>query len=362
MPMIRQLIEMGDATAGWVIGTAFALGYGATILILALWPAAGRALRKSRMPLGIAIWMVAGAVTGLASSVAELLAARWALGIGQALFIPAALSWIVARSGLPRNRSGGIASFTAGSSLGRSAGLLATGLFLAAIIGVGAGQADAWRWVFVLTVPANVALLAWLLRVQRSDPTGDDVEDEGLSVPRSAQSIYLALATIPVILAQATIGWLPSLFVLDRGLSPPRAAIWLGCVTLVAGPGGQIAGGWLMRRSRRCRDAAPLVVAAAMVGALPWLLLVGWGGSIVVATIGVALLNLSVGIGGFAALFGWQDMMAARHRETGNGIFLALVTTLGVGLGPLMTGMLERWWFDAALGPDDDRARLRRGR
>ena len=36
MPAIRQQIAMSDTAAGWVIGTAFALGYGAAVLALAV--------------------------------------------------------------------------------------------------------------------------------------------------------------------------------------------------------------------------------------------------------------------------------------------------------------------------------------
>ena len=98
MPAIRHQIAMSEAVAGWVIGTAFALGYGATILLMA-------AIRPKPMrwawqsPVGLALWACASLMTGFSRSISALLPTRAIVGCGQALFAPAALSLVVADLG-----------------------------------------------------------------------------------------------------------------------------------------------------------------------------------------------------------------------------------------------------------------------
>jgi len=96
LPLMRLDLPMTDAGAGWLIGTAFAVPYGVTALALA---AMLRGRRASPWWLigGVAVWTAATLVTGAAQSTTMLMLARAGLGIGQAMFVPVAIAWLVAR-------------------------------------------------------------------------------------------------------------------------------------------------------------------------------------------------------------------------------------------------------------------------
>ena len=145
---------------------------------------------------------------------------------------------------------------------------------------------------------------------------------------------------MPVLLIQALGAWLPTLFVRDRGLLPAEAAILLGGVTLIAAPAGQLAGGWLMTRFTAWHDHVPAILLTGLIATLLPLAALVWAPSLAGAVVGVALANLTLGIASFCGLFGVQMLSPVSARVTVNGIFLALITLVGVGVGPLLTGVL----------------------
>lgn len=348
MPAIRRQVAMSDTAAGWVIGTGIALGYGATILALALLSPTRRwrspdAAWSWRLPGGIAVWTVAGLGTAFAASAPALVATRVLAGVGQALFIPAAVSWIVSESDRIDSRAIGLSRFTAAASLGRSVGLLMIGVALAAMLWAGRDSGDAWRWSFVLLALPNLMLLALVVRRRPAGLSGGAGAASPAPAPvanRHTRAAYLVLALLPVVVVQALAGWLPTLLVQARGLTTQGAATWLGVLTLIGGAGSQIVAGWLLQRQATWRRAAPLVIVGSMAAALPGVLLLGWGTGPIAATLGVLAATLAIGLATFAGLFGWQQLVPATARTAANGLFLALVTVVGVGLGPLAAGVM----------------------
>lgn len=60
-----------------------------------------------------------------------------------------------------------------------------------------------------------------------------------------------------------------------------------------------------------------------------------------VAAVGVIGAGVTIGIALFAGLYGLQALVPADRRGVVNGAFMALVTLAGLGLGPVLTGMLS---------------------
>ena len=89
---IKADIHLTDEQLGYLIGPAFALFY-ATMGLPLGW-LADRVRRTWIVTAGIALWSIATAASGLASSVWHLLAARMSVGVGEATLGPCAMSMI----------------------------------------------------------------------------------------------------------------------------------------------------------------------------------------------------------------------------------------------------------------------------
>ena len=370
---MRAEIAMSDAQAGWVIGTAFALPYGVTALALAA-ILRGRGASIWWLIAGILVWTVAGLATGAAHSLGALTLARAGLGIGQAMFVPVAIAWLVDGTG-PRDRARALAIFTSGSTIGRSAALLTIGGLLWVLGSIAHGGDDAsgtgiadWRWLYVITALPNLIMLPLLAGIQTGSArdrttgttpgtatgatpgTAPDATPDAHPADRATLALFFAVAIMPIILIQAIGGWLPSLFVRDRGLVPAQAAMLLGAITLVAAPVGQITGGWLMTRYTAWHDRIPVIIFAGLTATLLPLAGLVWAPGLASAIAGVAMANVTLGIASFCGLFGVQMLSPSASRVTVNGVFLALVTLVGVGAGPLLTGVLATPGPAAPLG------------
>jgi len=82
-PSIQESLHLSDSQVGWV-GSVFMFGYFLTSPLFG-W-LGDRYPRKGLIALGVAIWSIATAVSGLAGSYAAILAARVAVGVGEASY------------------------------------------------------------------------------------------------------------------------------------------------------------------------------------------------------------------------------------------------------------------------------------
>ena len=329
-PMAAAL-GLKDGALGLVLGTAFAVPYAAAAVPLGRLADGGRA--RLLLVGGAVLWTLASLLTGLTRAPAELAAARVLLGVGQAAFVPAALALLT--SGGAAAEAGRLALFTGASSLGRSLALLGGGAILAMLA---SASGSGWRWLFVVTAAPNLLLIGALLatRLPAAAPTA-----RAPSAAPPARLLFLAAACAPIVAGQAAIAWMPTLFVRVHGLTPAAAAMLAGGVALVAGPAGQLLGGWLARHWSAVRERPLVTVAVGLWGAVPPLVAIGWTGSLVLAGAGLFAVNLALGIASFAAIFGWQGLWPAGGRGLGNGAFMATITLVGVGAGPLLAGAMS---------------------
>lgn len=339
LPLIRQGIAMNDAQAGWLLGPAFALPYGVTALLLA---ATSRGRRASlRWLIGaVIVWTAGSVAVGAAHGITGLTLGRCLLGIGQGTFVPVAIALLIDRAG-STGRARALALFTSGSTIGRSVALLATGALLAMLAATARdGDTTDWRWLFVLTALPNVLILPFLFGVATDGARSPDDGAARDTVDWPVLASCVLLAIVPVLLFQAIAGWLPSLFVRDRALTPQDAAMIIGAVTLIAAPLSQFVGSALVTRPRSSPDRLPMLVLAGTVATLAPLAVICWAPGLVAAICGVAVMNLTLGSASFAALFAVQSHIPSAVRVSVNGLYFALVTMIGLGAGPLLTGIL----------------------
>jgi EmrB/QacA subfamily drug resistance transporter len=145
LPHIQTALGFSDSGLEWVVnGYALALGG-----LLLLGGRAGDLLGRRRMFItGLLLFSAASLAGGLATSQAELLAARVVQGAGGAIVTPTALALVFTTfpAGRPRHRALGI--YSAMSVAGGAVGLLAGGLLVTYV---------SWRWVLFVNVPIGIA-------------------------------------------------------------------------------------------------------------------------------------------------------------------------------------------------------------
>ncbi|HSZ41702.1 MAG TPA: DHA2 family efflux MFS transporter permease subunit [Trebonia sp.] len=168
IPDMRTQLHASLAGVGWVTN--------AYVIVLAvLVITAGRLGdlrgRRALFIVGVAVFTIASAASGLSQTIGELIAARAVQGLGAALLMPQTMAVIVAtfpaaRRGVAMGIWGGVAGLAtiAGPTVG---GLLVSSL--------------GWRWIFFVNIPVGVVAVVMAViflpevrsgRRQRLDPVG----------------------------------------------------------------------------------------------------------------------------------------------------------------------------------------------
>src|SRR5437588_5584958 len=135
----------GLAGLSWVLN-AYAIVY-ASLLVL-FGRLADRFARERGFLLGVAVFVLASAACGAATSVAMLVAFRVVQAAGAALLTPTSLGLVLASFPAER-RHGAVRTWTAVGGVAAALGPVIGGILVAA----------SWRWVFLVNVPIGVAAL-----------------------------------------------------------------------------------------------------------------------------------------------------------------------------------------------------------
>jgi MFS family permease len=118
---IKADLQLSDKQIGWIIGPAFGVFY-ATMGLPLGW-LADRRRRTWIVGIGIIVWSLATAASGLAKSFVGLFVTRMAVGVGEATLSPSAFS-MIGDSFQPERRGKPIAFYATALSLGAGIGSL----------------------------------------------------------------------------------------------------------------------------------------------------------------------------------------------------------------------------------------------
>jgi len=202
---------------------------------------------------GLGLWSVATAASGLARSFSGIFAARATVGIGESCY--GAVSPAFVAEHFPAEQRGRVmAYFSMAIPVGSALGYM---------LGGALGQAWGWRPAFYAVGLPGLALMLLCLGLQ--EPARSPTAMQSCRPP--ALKGYLDLFRIPsftcVTLAGTamtfTLGgfaiWMPTFFHRRWGLSLSEAGTLFGGITVVAGALGSLTGGWLadwaLRRTSR---------------------------------------------------------------------------------------------------------------
>ncbi len=336
---IRREFELSDTALG-LLGTVFTLIYAAVGVPI------GRLtdqwIRTRLVGIGVAVWSVLTAASGIAWNYTTLAVARIGVGIGEATCSPASQSLI--GDLFPQNqRSRALGVFMLGLPLG---------LCLAYLTGGFLGHAFGWRACFILAAIPGL-IVSWLVLRLPEPPRGRvDEASSAIAVSSPYKSVLRIRTMWWIILSGALHNF--NMYAINAFQTPYlqrfhelglREANAVSAVTLGAvGVIGLLVGGWASDRlSERRSDGRLLLAAFTMLAAVPCVF-------VALAQPAGALAAFMIPMGvGIALTFVYyatvyaaiQDVVEPRLRGTAVALYFFAMYVLGASFGPLVTGMLS---------------------
>jgi MFS family permease len=254
-PLIKADLHLSDTALGF-LGSAFMICYMVSAPLLG-W--LGDRLSRVRLAAaGLVVWSLATALAGVAGGYRTLLAARTCVGIGEASF--GTVSPGLVADYFPRERRGRVLSwFYLAIPVGSALGYILGGII---------GERFGWHAAFIMVgLPGlAIALPLYLLREPARGGAEEPVRREGgggyagLFSNRSFVCNTLAMAAMTFALGGLA-QWLPTFLYRMHGLDVARGNTLFGAITVLAGIGGTLAGGWMGDRFQQKSPAGYLTVS-----------------------------------------------------------------------------------------------------
>lgn len=360
---VKAEFGISDTGIGLLSGVTFAVFY--TLFGLPLGRLSDRIGRKPVIALSCLAWSLMTIFCGFAASFLMLVVARIGVAIGEAGGTAPSVA-MVSDLYPPQQRSTALSVLMLGSSLG-------------AIFGLGLGgwiaQHHGWRYAFILIGSPGIflALLLWVtVRVPRPAPSAATLNAQGqketlsetlAALFKTPSFLWLVLTGGAAAIAGYAIGtWSPSFLIRSHGLTLEQAGMLAGVVGGTGATIGTLTCGILTDRLTR-RDAGwqigvPLLGTVVSIPfALAYFL---WpaGTAFHIGSIPVPTAFIFYSFFGFFGTW-WatpclgaiSHLFPATRLAQATAIFVMAMTLLGVGLGPLVVGMLSDY-FAPRLGSD----------
>lgn len=334
---LKEEFSLSDGQIG-LLGFAFA----ALNIAIGLWIArlAESRRRLTFTAVGTLAWSVAATACGFVQNWTQLLLARIAVGVGEAVGLPANQS-VLADYFPPNRRATAMSVLLLSPAIGSFIGL-AGGGFVAQYWG--------WRWAFIVTgLPGLfLALFVWLFVAEPLRGAHDRVADDAVPPVSAVIRRFLELPSARhLVMGQAVasmvgfgvIAFLPALLARRFGLPIGVAGLYTAVIASIPAAVSIAAGGWLADRiAPRVAASYALIPAVSLLVAAPLYGLAATRADLVLllALIGIsALLQynfLGITVGTL------QNLMHPRMRATANALTNILSGFAG-GLGPVIVGV-----------------------
>jgi len=348
---IKREFGVSDTAMGLLTGFAFVLFY--TLAGIPIARLADRASRKGIITLSLAAWSVMTAASGLVRSFAQLATIRVFVGVGEAGCNPSAHS-LISDYFPPQRRATALSVYACGVFIGSAIAFLAGGWLLT--------RYD-WRTAFFVAGLPGLLLAILVGLTVRELPRGHAEGRAGAVAPAPLREVVRFLlarrafvlivigTAIQSLSGYAVINWGPAFLARVYGMSWSEIGAGLGWVIGIGGTFGALAGGrladymgrrdarWYMRLpALQCLLAVPFVVGFTILEE-PSLALVSF----------IPFYTLTaMYVGPMFAMV--QGLVELRMRATAAAIMLFITNMVGLGLGPLVVGLLNDHVFGAVYG------------
>jgi MFS family permease len=343
---IKVDLKLTDTDIGLLTGIAFAAFYSLMGIPIARW--ADRGDRVGIISITVALWSIAVGLCGRAASFLQLLMIRIGVAVGEAGCHPPAFSLIsdyFNRAERPR----AVARYMLAWPIALLLGFFAAG-WLNELYGwrvtfmaiAAPGLCLAVLAAFTLPEPRR-AFVAGTVRAPVSvTPQPPIKEVFGTLWKSRAYRHLLASFALSYFFGNGILQWQPAFFMRSYGLPTGEIGTWFAMIYGLGGLLGTYLGGELASRCAgdderlQFRGLAALYAALAVLGAAVYLV-PEWGealGVLTLSAIGAAAVNGPL----FAAT---QTLVPPRMRAMSIAIVLFFSNLIGLGLGPLIVGMLS---------------------
>ena len=349
---IKHEFGASDTSMGLISGLAFAAVF--AVLGLPAGRLADRLPRIGLLAVSCLFWGIATILCGLTGSFMLLVLARMAVAVAEAPAAPTALS-LIADLYPPQRRAFAISVFTAAPTFAAIIAL-SLGAWLVGTYG--------WRTSFILVgLPALLigALLALFGREPRRGRwDGASSQASPLDMRSTVKALWAEQAVRYLILASATATmggtafgmWNATFLVRSHGLALQHAGLLTGLIGGTCAGFGVMFAGWLVDRGgdRGAHWRLRIPLAGHLVGLLSLAVYLFWPLDILMVIGGVPIPEamLWCGLHSFVSVW-WlgpsfallTTLTGPRNRAVALALQTLLSTLLGVGVGPVLTGLLS---------------------
>lgn len=340
-------IEMGlsDAQLGLLSGFSFALVYITAGIPIAFW--ADRSNRRNIVAGALTIWSGMTALSGLAQNYTQLLLARIGVGIGEAGGSPPSHS-MISDYYPPQRRATALATYSTGIHFG---------VLLGFILGGVISQAYGWRIAFMAVGLPGILLAAIMVLTVREPPRGrwESAEHaaykptwkETLAELSSYRSFWFLAAGggLTSFVAYGSGNFAPSYMVRNHGLEMGEVGVVLAIFGGGGGMLGTFLGGfladWLGVRDKRWYLWLPAIAGTlALPLGFPYLLLDNT--MVVIGFMFAVTIMINTYLGPSLAIS--HTLVPPAMRAVTSAILFFVINIIGLGLGPLTTGLLSDFY------------------
>lgn len=356
IPEIKADLNLSDFEVSTLHGFAFALFYASMGIFVG--GLIDRNPRRLILYIGVTVWSLAAALSGLAASFVQMFLARMTIGIGEATVSPGSQS--ILSDYFPRKRlTSAIAiAVIAGGSLGAGLSFFLGGVLLEYFIKHPLMDLAPWRQVLIVTGAPGVLLaflvLAFREPARRGAAAGDtpmDIRTFAATVIRERRVVgnLLAAFSMGAIVAVTSQAWGPTFARRVLGASAADVGSVLGLIFAVGGLISIMGTGFLVDTliGRGIRDAALRVYGASLLVSVPVSVVGYLSENLVLFYVSVALTHFCMA-GAFGPAFAAIQMISpARARGRMAALLLLSTTIMAMAVGPMIVGLLTDEVFAA---------------
>lgn len=355
-PNIKAEFGLSDAELGLLGGFSFALFYATLGIPIAR--LADRYSRKIIIVVSLIIFSLMTALSGWAAGLVSLFIFRIGVGIGEAGVNPASHS-IIADYFPTHRRAFAMAILMLGANAGMILGFVAGGVV---------AEYYGWRVALMSVGFPGLLLAVVFVRLFREPPRGgfDNNRKPNVSpeppppIRKTAQYLWSNRALRHLLLGSVVIGmlanglmqWMPTFFMRNHEMAQSQVGVLMALFFGALGATGALVSGKLADRfSSKGFEYGMWMVAGAMALAIPF-----WMVAFLVDNLGLALALFIIPaftgncyLGPSLALI--QTLSPVPMRAVASAITMFCLNLIGMGLGPLIVGLLSDAltpWFDGA--------------
>ncbi|WP_017931787.1 spinster family MFS transporter [Robiginitomaculum antarcticum] len=344
---IKLEFGLSDTQLGMLTGFLFAAFYATLGIPFAIW--ADRGNRRNIIALALTIWSGMTALSGFAGSFSQLALARMGVGIGEAGGTPPATA-IIADVFPPRRRALALGIYTTGISLG---------ILIGFILGGAIAAKYGWRMAFfVAGVPG--LLLAGVLMLTVAEPKRGASEDRisEANVPTVKETLAFFLsqrAMVSLLLggvfvcisANAFLAGIPLYLIRVHEVPIGELGVALGLLMGGLGGIGAISIGALCDRlSAKDLRWRPWTILITGLLAFPFILWFLYAPDKQTAYWAYAVPGLVGLLYASISYTAMQELVPVRMRAMASAVMLLSLTLIGIGLGPVIMGIISDFYTE----------------